>query len=359
MPLKRALPNRTAVLIAAAAVLAWFTAFPQPRIGSNGASAAGVSDRCPSVSGQTVVQTVRLPGSPGDLLLRGNTLWVAIDVPPPGLDGRGAVVGIDARSGRVRKVIRLPVNPYRLAIGFGSLWVTGETNVRRYRGVLRIDRTSGRVLRVIRGRKTLGAALVTTSDFVWVGGGDVFPEGHPELSGVRFVYKIDPRRNAVVSRVQLSSTTVIDLLGERRSLWATGWGGVVRLSQSGRVLRGQRFGGSGWALTRTSGAVWVAQPWFGSRRERRQDRPARRLLKVTTEGPPRLRAIELDSQPGDVSAAGDAVWIGTASLGRLEAAADAPTVAEVPVNLVPNRIEAFRGGAWVSERGKHRLSKVC
>src|SRR5881397_979937 len=39
------------------------------------------------------------------------------------LSGRGALVRIDACSGRVQRIFRLPVNPYQLAFGFRSLWV--------------------------------------------------------------------------------------------------------------------------------------------------------------------------------------------------------------------------------------------
>ena len=109
---------------------------------------------CPSTSRGAVVQTLRMPGRPGFLLLAKNTLWVAIASARP--RGRGALVRIDARSGRVGRIFRLPVNPYQVAFGFGSLWVTGETTNRRYQGrLLRIDPSTGRVLRLIRGPQTL------------------------------------------------------------------------------------------------------------------------------------------------------------------------------------------------------------
>jgi hypothetical protein len=140
---------------------------------------------------------------------------------------------VDARTGRVQRLFHLPTNPYRIAYAFGSLWVTGEANpsARRYAGsVLRLDPRTGRILHVIHGPILLGSAIAATGEGLWVGGGDVYAKGHPEKAGVRFVFRIDPRRNAVVQRVRLRSTTVIDLLGEGRFLWATGWGAVVKLS---------------------------------------------------------------------------------------------------------------------------------
>jgi hypothetical protein len=318
------------------------------------------SPSCPSSSGAAVVQTLRMPGRPGFLLLVKNTLWVAIASARP--SGRGALVRIDARSGRVLRMFRLPVNPYQLAFGFGSLWVTGETANRRYQGrLLRIDPSTGRVLRLIRGPQTLGAKIAITSDAVWIGGADIFPPGHSERAGVRFVYKIDPRRNAVVRRVQLPAhATVIVLHGDGRALWSAGWWGVVKLSAAGRVLFFQRIDGSGWSLTQTPGAVWVAQPFFGSRPVRKQDRPARRLLRIATSGARRISVMELQTQPGHVSSADGVVWVtANGGLARIDAAEMPPTLTRVPVDFSPNYHVPFGGGLWLSDLRANRVHKVC
>ena len=318
------------------------------------------SPSCPSPSGAAVVQTLRMPGRPGFLLLAKNTLWVAIASTHP--SGRGALVRIDARSGRVQRVFRLPVNPYQLAFGFRSLWVTGETNNRAYQSrMLRIDPTTGRVLRLIRGPQTLGSKIATTSDAVWIGGADIFPPGHSERAGVRFVYKIDPRRNAVVRRVQLpAQATVIALQGDGRSLWSVGWWGVVKLSAAGRVLFVQRIDGSGWSLARTPGAVWVAQPFFGSRPVRQQNRPARRLLRIATSGVRRVSVMELQTQPGHVSSADGVVWVtANGGLARIDAAEIPPKLTKIPVDFSPNYHEPFAGDLWVSDLRANRVYKIC
>jgi hypothetical protein len=317
------------------------------------------STACPSASTPAVVAQARVPGRPGFLLPKGNDLWVAIAAPH--VSGRGAVARIDARTGRLERVLRLPVDPYQLAVGFGSLWVTGQTNDQRYRGVLRVDPRSGRVVRVIRGPRALGSKLTATSRAVWVGGADIYPKGHPEKAGVRFVYEIDPRRNAVVRRVRLpGQATVIALAGAGSSLWSVGWWGVVKLSASGRVLFRQPIDGSGWSLALTPGVVWVAQPWFGDRPVRRQDSPARRLLRIPVAAPSRQTVVELQNQPGGVSAAAGVVWVGgNGQLERLNAAQPQPTPTSVRLKLVPTYHAAFPGGVWVSERSTNRVSKVC
>jgi hypothetical protein len=317
------------------------------------------SAKCPSANGPAVVAQAHVPGRPGFLLPKGNDLWVAIAAPRA--SGRGAVARIDARSGRLERVLRVPVDPYQLAVGFGSLWVTGATDDPRYRGVLRIDPGSGRVVRVVRGPRALGSKLAATSRAVWVGGADIYPRGHSEKAGVRFVYEIDPRRNAVVQRVRLpGQATVISLVSAGSSLWSVGWWGVVKLSASGRVLFRHPIDGSGWSLALTPGVVWVAQPWFGSRPVRRQDSPARRLLRIPVAAPSRQTVVELQDQPGGVSAAAGVVWVGAnGQLERLDAAQPQPTPTSVRLKLIPTYHAAFPGGVWVSERYTNRVSKVC
>jgi hypothetical protein len=328
-------------------------------LAASGATASGPQAGCPSANGASVVASVHVPGRPGFLLLKGDDLWVAVAAPRA--SGRGAVVRVDARSGRVVRVLRLPIDPYELAYGFGSLWVTGATNDRRYRGVLRVDPQSGRVVRVIRGPRALGSKLATTSRAVWVGGADIYAKGHPERAGVRFVYEIDPRRNAVARRVRLpGQATVISLAGAGSSLWSVGWWGVVKLSATGRVLFHRPIDGSGWSLALTPGVVWVAQPWFGERPVRRQDRPARRLLRISVAAPARQTVIELPTQPGGVSAAAGVVWVGgNGRLARLDAARLPPVLTAVPLELTPSYHVAFSGGVWVSELHASRVSKIC
>jgi hypothetical protein len=358
-----------AVLFAASVVVLTigFAAVALPASSTHRAQ-SGTAASCPSPTGASIVETVRLPGRPGFLLLEHRKLWVAIHASPRGASGgHGAIVRVDADSGRVERVLRLPVDPYQLAFGFGSLWVTGETNDRAYQDrLLRIDPDTGRVLRVIRGPVVLGSKIATTSDAVWINGADIFPQGHSELAGVRFVYKVDPRLNVVVRRVQLpAQATVIDLLGEGSSIWTAGWWGVVKLSGSGRTLFHESIDGSGWSLALTPEAVWVAQPWLGKRPVRRQDQPARRLLRIGRSGRSRVTVIDLQTQPGGVSAAAGAVWVAAdGGLARVDQASTPPTVAKIavtgaPADFAPSYHVAFAGGLWVAALNANRVSKIC
>jgi hypothetical protein len=268
---------------------------------------------------------------------------------------------VDAASGRVVRTFRLPVNPYRIAYGFGSLWLTGEARAvtRRYAGaVLRVDPQTGRILRVIHGPILLGSAIAATPDGIWVGGGDVYPPGQPDKAGVRFVFRIDPRRNAVTQRLRLRSTTVIDLLGEGHALWATGWGAVVKVSPHGRVLYERRFYGSGWSLARTPNAIWVSQPFSGNRFPRTQ-RPVRRLLQGTIR-PPRLTVTDLEVPPGLLDSADGVVWMtGPGGLMRIPASQQPVTLQRIPVTALPDHVAAFAGGVWGSVHHSRHLVKIC
>ena len=328
-------------------------------VATGAASASRSQAGCPSANRASLVMSAQVPGRPGFLLLKGNDLWVAIAARVA--SGRGAVARVDARSGRVERVFRLPIDPYQLAVGFGSLWVTGATNDRGYRGVLRVDLRSGRLVRVVRGPRALGSKLAATAAAVWVGGADIYPKGHSEKAGVRFVYEIDPRRNAVVRTVRLpGQATVISLVGAGRTLWSVGWWGVVHLSASGRVLFRSAIDGSGWSLALTPGVVWVAQPWLGERPVRRQDRPTRLLLRIPLATPSRRGVVELPIQPGGVSAAGGVVWVGgQGRLVRLDAAHPPPATSDVRVKLQAVYHVAFPGGVWISELDANRVSKIC
>jgi hypothetical protein len=159
--------------------------------------------------------------------------------------------------------------------------------------------------------------------------------------------------------------TVLDLLGEGRSLWAAGWWGVVQLSASGRTLFEQPIDGAAWSMALTPEALWVAEPWFGTRPVRRQNRPARRLLRISRSGQSRVTGIDLQTQPGGVSAAAGVVWLAVSGgLARVDLTVTPPTVVKVdvtgaPADFAPSSHTAFAGGVWVAELKSNRISKIC
>lgn len=286
------------------------------------------------------------------------TVWLTTSSPRP--HGHGRLLRVDATSGRVR-TFRLAGNPWSIAYGFGSLWITGEGG--GFDGaVIRIDPRSGRVLRVIRGPKRFGSALGVTSNGVWIGGGDIVPFRHPNDTVARWVFKIDPRRNAVTRSVRLSAATVIALAGDGPSLWATGWGAVVKLSPSGRVRSQRRMDGAGWSIAPAPGGVWVARPFFGTRSSR-QAFPARQLVRVRTSAR-RPTVVALGGQPADVAVAGGAAWAVAGDWrggGRLDVVrvdeSGAATI--VPVRGMPGMIAAARNAVWLAAQQPNELSKIC
>ncbi len=92
---------------------------------------------------------------------------------------------------------------------------------------------------------------------------------------------------------------------------------------------------------------------------RQQNNPARRLLRITPSAAKPLTVIELQTQPGGVSAAGGVVWLSfNGGLARIDAGA-IPRTPTIAVDLASNWHAAFAGGVWVSERHANRVAKIC
>jgi hypothetical protein len=315
---------------------------------------------CSGASDPAVAVTVGLRRKPGAMLLAGSTLWVGVHGARPARPGR--LLQMDARTGRIRRSWPLPVDPLRLAAGFGSIWLTGQGGERRYAGVLRINPRTGRVTAVVRRRLGLGTALATSAHAVWVGGPDRYPPHQPERAGVYFVYKIDPRTDTIVERFRLHST-VIDLAGAGRALWITGWYAVAKLSESGRVLLRQPVRGSAWSITRAGDGVWAAHTFYGTRRTPGTPPPARELFRIRDASNPRLTVVDLDESPWLVTAAGDVVWVALGGfsheVARFRDGRPPTTLARIPVHGVVHGLEAARDGVWVAQFTPNALSRIC
>lgn len=296
-----------------------------------------------------------------------NVLWVTLagrHNPRTGATlAGGSIVAVDSSSGRILRRLRLPVDPTEFAAAFGSLWVIGAPVDRRDEGVLRVDPGSGRVLAVIRASHSYGSRITSTATAIWVGGADVYPKGRSDLAGVRFVYRIDPRRNAVVERVRLpQGMTVLDLDGEGSSVWVSGWWGVARISNGGRTLFHEPFAGAGWSMASTPRAVWVSLPWSGTPYQRRQDAAhrAQQILRIdrrTRVG--RVTVLDLPEQPGGVAAAADTVWTGGRhGLARIDDTKAPPVVVPTGIDVVPTQVAPFPGGIWVAEATRNTVTKI-
>jgi hypothetical protein len=288
---------------------------------------------------------VGLPGPPAPLALAGNTLWVGIHGKK-----RGRLLALDARDGRTLRSFPLPFDPLRILPAFGSLWLTGGGD-RRYTGVMQMNPRTGAIVRVIRGERSLGAAIAATTSAIWVGGADVYPPGQPEKAGVYFVHKIDPRRGVVVTGYRLPST-VIDLLGDGDRLWVGGWYAILQLSERGRVLLRHPIVGSVWSLTHAPGGIWAAHTFVG-RRGTGVPPPAFELFRVRGS---QLDTIPLDESPWLVSSAGGVLWIAAGEYSH-----EVLRLSGAPVSIggTLRNLQAVPGAVWIAQREPNRLIKAC
>lgn len=98
---------------------------------------------------------------PSSLAYDGHSIWAA-DNAAEGL------VRIDPRTNRVVRRVAIGADPFALAWGFGSLWVTSYFHPPQ--GVLRVDPTSGKVISTIAGPPMGGTGIAVGAGAVWVAG---------------------------------------------------------------------------------------------------------------------------------------------------------------------------------------------
>ena len=310
------------------------------------------STSCPTPSGRTVVRTLPLPGPPLQVLARGDTLWVTLRR----RGGRGRVVRLDARSGRVERSFPLEGLPDRLVYGFGSLWIPQEIRGKPGGTLVRLDPRSGRVLAEIRAPapRLFGATLTVTPTAVWIGGADTRLDASS-------IFLVDPRKNAVVRRLGVKVTSGGALVARGPVVWASGWESIVKLSPTGRLLFRQRIGGVAFSIALAPDGVWGAQQFFGRKYGKPQP-AARRLVRITTS-PRRLTVVPLDATPGSIAFAAGSAWVVFFPDQHrhviLRVSGMPPVPEAVPLPGLPGGIAQASDGVWVAERDPNELSKVC
>lgn len=122
---------------------------------------------------------------PSALASDGRSIWAA-DNADEGLDR------IDPRTNQIVQKLSVGANPFRIAFGFGSLWVTSYFHDPHE--VLRIDPVSGRVLATITGPEYGGTGIAVGAGAVWVAatyGGSLA--------------RIDPATNSITAMVPVGS----------------------------------------------------------------------------------------------------------------------------------------------------------
>ena len=146
----------------------------------------------------TVGATCR-EGEGADFKLGYGSLWQACK-------DDGAVLRVDADTGRTLATISTGAGAHTIAIGFGSVWVTNY----RANTVSRIDPATNRVVATISGVGR-SPGITAALGAVWSGG--------PSL-----VAKIDPATNAVVGRLAIAGAgaqEIYHVVEAEGSLWAS------------------------------------------------------------------------------------------------------------------------------------------
>jgi YVTN family beta-propeller protein len=122
---------------------------------------------------------------PSALASDGRSVWAA-DNAAQGL------ARIDPRTNRVVQRISIGADPFAIAWGFGSLWVTSY--FQDPQEVLRVDPTSGRVLAEIAGPTFGGTGIVVGAGAVWVAA---------TYAGT--LTRIDPATNSITATIPVES----------------------------------------------------------------------------------------------------------------------------------------------------------
>jgi hypothetical protein len=186
-----------------------------------------------------IANSTGLGFTPGGIAVGLGAVWVVAQ-------DRPLLVRLEPRYGLVERRYRLPTEGVRrpdfftgVAIAAGSVWLAqGEERV------VRLDPRDGRTLASIRAPGA--TALAGTDDAVWLAGGN---------SGV--LYRIDPVRNTVVTRVRLDPYLCCVAIGGGY-VWALNYR-VWKLSSDGRVVSSIPIDGDGANLAWSGDRMWVSE----------------------------------------------------------------------------------------------------
>ena len=226
----RTLPMRGVPTGIAASGSAIWVATAQPR--SSNVSVTRVDPAFDALAPAARIDNV-VPGGPGAIAARGNTLWVA---PSFGLLSR-----VDAATGRVVRRVDPNAGPTAIDVGDGAVWLTdaGANNVTR------VDPT-GLVTPIAVGHGPTGIAFGERA--VWVAD-----------SQDDAVVRIDPTTRAVTATIPVGRTPHGVAVGAG-AVWVanSGDGTVSRIDpRSASVQATIAVGGSPQAITVAGGRTWV------------------------------------------------------------------------------------------------------
>jgi hypothetical protein len=258
---------------------------------------------------------------------------------------------VDASTGRVTRSVELDFDPWDLALGHSSAWVTPNGGDGRLR---RVDLDAGRVRAVIDGGR------IALANFVAAGYGRVWTGNSDErLAQGRSVSMIDPQRNRVIGRPTITSSDVQGLAPGFGAVWVADHsaGEISRLdARTGRVSSRVEVGDAPHEVALGAGSVWAALSHVN------------RVARVDPDSAAVSgRSPNLGFAPLALAAGGSDLWIGEGEIGgtpargrllRLDARTLRPQ-AQLDVGEPVADIAVADGAAWAALWRAGAVLKVC
>lgn len=271
--------------------------------------------------------------SPSSIAFGDGAVWV--------LNGDDKTVSrIDPARREVVRTVAVGGTPTDLAVGAGSVWIVDGFE----KTVIRIDPQPSLVAESILLPNLGEPRPVTlgTSGHIAVGHGAVWAT---RLFRHGFVWRIDPKRNAVAATIRLSLGAGGDAIavGEG-AVWINGNGGITRVDASTHdrtTLTAVEPGGVG-GIAVGEGAVWVAGLSTGSKQEM--------LWRIDPRGEFASASIAVGAGPAGVEVGGGSIWVAN-SLDGTVSRVDPKTndvVRTIAVGGAPRDVTVGAGAVWVT-----------
>jgi DNA-binding beta-propeller fold protein YncE len=221
----------------------------------------------------------------------------------------------------------LPVDPWHIAVGAGSVWVTPNGADGR---LIRINPRTGRISALISARPIyFGSVLAFGAGSVWTGNDDERYQGDATVS------KLNPRTNRVVGRPLVLGSPQSIAFGHGAVWVADHAGWLVKIDPTTfKVVARQRLDFGAHGVVVTGDAVYVA------------DAHGSRLLEADPKTAAIRRIQPLPVGPIYPAVGAGSIWSGSAAVWEDEAAQDDQVVRIDPKTLAI--AERFHVGGNVS-----------
>src|SRR5215208_3996638 len=282
-----------------------------------------------------VLGGIRVGYSPSTVAFGESAVWV--------LNGDdGTVSRIDPISKETVRTVAVGGQPSDLAAGAGAVWTVNSAN----NTVTRIDSQANVVGETIR-LPTWGErppVSFGSGAHIAVGGGSVWVT---RLLQHGFVWRIDPKTNAIAATIRLARGAGGDALAVGDdAVWVNGNGGVMRIDTTTyekTLLNAADSGGIG-DIAVSKGAVWVAGITSGPARDS--------LWRIDPVGEYATASTAIGAGPAGVAVDGRAIWA-VSSVARTISRVDPTTnrvVTTIPIDGTPHDVTTGAGAVWVTVR---------